>query len=131
MTDLELAQLVLSKTPADWRAIVDVAVILAESGGNPDAINRVDYDESKPSYRSMDLGLLQFNTFWNPDMTPWEMFDPETAWNRAYDVITAHGGWGHDWTLWNAYKSGAYQKYLGRAREAVNEALAQFGQDPL
>jgi Lysozyme like domain len=74
------------------------AIALAESGGNPDAVNYND-----PHGGS--FGLTQINGV-HPGAIG--ALDPQTAFNLAYQVSNG----GTDFSPWSTYNSGAYQKYL-------------------
>lgn len=99
-------------SPHLWRCVTALSVIWAESGGNAWAVNIVDNPDS-PAHLSLDLGLVQWNSYHNPMPTPLA-FDPLYSLQRMWTVTK-------DWTvsknLWIAYNNGAYMKYLGYARK--------------
>lgn len=94
-----------------------VAVVLAESGGDPDNVGDEHLVGSKwgPS-----IGLAQIRSLWAERGTGGTR-DPD----RLTDVnFNLHSAWtissgGTSFTHWTAYTSGAYRKYLDRARAAV------------
>jgi len=78
----------------DWDVNIALAVMSAESGGNPDAISPTD-----------DHGLMQIHKgllSYGP-----KIYDPEFNIATAYRMYNARG-----WKPWSAYKSGSYKKYL-------------------
>jgi hypothetical protein len=132
MTPLELAELVCSDLEPDWRAITAVAVIIAESAGNEHAVNLVNHDPTSPAYESLDLGILQINTYWHgANITAYDSFVPQRAWAYALTLIVQPDQWGHDWTQWTAFNNGAFVRYLGEARTAVNIVRGSGGLEPL
>lgn len=89
-----------------------VAIILAESGGNPLAHN-TNAGTGDNSYGLAQINMLgtlgparrqQFGISSND-----QLFDPATNLRAAYAV----SGGGTSWTPWSVYKSGAYRQYLG------------------
>lgn len=87
-----------------------VAVALAESGGNPNAVH-VNADR----YRSRDRGLWQINNHWHPEVSDAAAFNPTTAAAAAYRI----SGGGKDWSAWSTWKNGAAQAQMGRAQLAA------------
>jgi hypothetical protein len=83
-------------------ANTDVAssVALAESGGDPRAINH-------NSNGSDDRGLWQINSIHGYNAT--KLLQPPYNAAATYNVSAG----GHDWTPWVTYNSGAYRRFLG------------------
>ena len=88
------------------------AVAKAESGGRPRAFNP-DASTGDRSYGLFQINMLgglgparrrQYGLSSNEDL-----YDPDTNARIAYRM----SGGGKDWSPWSAYKSGAYEKYLG------------------
>jgi len=77
-----------------------VAIILAESGGVPNARTRSSREDS--------VGLFQINLKAHPQYTAEEMADP----GRNALAALAISKRGTDWRPWSVYKSGAYRRYL-------------------
>lgn len=99
--------------------VTAVAIILAESGGNPWAHNDC------PATRDDSYGLFQINMYgdlkaeraklYNLDST-WNLFEPKKNAEVAYDLFKRRGNTFGDWSTYN---SGSYLKYVARASKAV------------
>lgn len=89
-----------------------VAVALAESGGNPQAVG-VNADK----WRSRDRGLWQINNHWHPEVTDAQAFNPASAAKAAYTISHA----GRDWSQWSTWPVAAGAQ-LGRARMGIAQA---------
>lgn len=77
------------------------AIMQAESGCNPDAIN---YD----SNGTTDAGLLQINSVHCPQLLSLQArFDPSANVKAAYAIYLGSG-----LNAWSTYTSGKYQEYL-------------------
>jgi hypothetical protein len=117
LTDAGLADLVRGfADPA-----VAMAVILAESGGNPQAKNSVTWDSTlgnNPA-TSVDRGLWQFNSHWHSEVSDACAYDPACATKEAFRVSKG----GKDFSQWTAFKAGTYKKYLERAKQATGGAM--------
>jgi hypothetical protein len=85
-----------------------VAVALAESGGNPVAVN-------VNSNGSRDRGLWQINNKYHPEVSDAAAFDPASAAKAAYTISKA----GTSWSPWAAFNNGAAGNQLGRASLAT------------
>jgi hypothetical protein len=86
--------------------ITGIAVVLAESGGNTNAINTTG--NTPPS---TDAGLWQINLFHHPDVTKIQALDPVFATNYAYTLSKQ----GTDFTPWSAFNAGTYKQFMNRA----------------
>lgn len=86
--------------------VVAVAVALAESGGNTEA---VDHD----SNGSTDYGLWQINSVHG--VTQSAMFDPVQNAAEAYNLSSG----GSNWSPWVTFTTGAYVGHLPAAQSAV------------
>ena len=97
-----------------------MAIILAESGGNPNAVN-VNQSSGKPWDNSKDQGLVQFNEYWfwrsknNRRVSDWVAFNPIAAITSFYWAT----GQGRSFSQWSSYNAGTHVKYLERCRAAV------------
>lgn len=80
---------------------VAAAVAMAESGGDPRALN-----DSPPRERS--LGLWQINSLAHPGYTDDELYDPDTNAMVAFAISSG----GRNWQPWGAYTNGSYRRYL-------------------
>ncbi len=97
MTVLSPAQIAGHAHRAGFRGkglVNAVAVALAESGGNPQAVN-VNTDR----YRSRDRGLWQINSHWHPEVSDAQAFNPASAAAAAYR-ISQHGTTWKQWATW-------------------------------
>jgi hypothetical protein len=86
-----------------------VAIALAESGGNPNAIG----DRTLAPTRGPSYGLWQINigSAANPQFASWNLFDPQTNAQAAFQIYSAIGGFGTT-RGWTTYTSGEYGMYL-------------------
>lgn len=97
---------------------VIVAVVLAESGGNPRAHNPVPPDNSYGLAQINMLGAMgperrkRFNLKSNEDL-----FDPSTNLRVAYALYRDRG----NFSAWSTYSNGRYLTYLPRANAAVKK----------
>jgi hypothetical protein len=104
LSDTELAALVTG-----WPdPVTAVAIMLAESGGNPLASNA-----SVPG--NVDRGLWQISSKWHPEVSNAEAYDPVRATEAAYRISKQ----GTDFSPWAVYLAGTYERFLERARAAV------------
>lgn len=85
-----------------------VAIALAESSGNPNAVGDLTLGTS--------VGLWQVNLRWHPEYTHQALLDPQTNANAAYAIWDAAGS---DFSPWSTYKTGAYLSHLDQ-NGAVN-----------
>ena len=79
-----------------------VAIALAESSGNPNAVN--------PSDPGGSYGLWQINLGAHPEFANANLMDPQTNANAAFQVYLEQG-----FGAWSTYTSGAYMRYLSAA----------------
>lgn len=89
--------------------VTAVAVALAESSGNPAAVNH-------NTDGSTDSGLWQINSI-HTDLSG-NPFDPSTNAKMAFTIWQRAGG---KWTPWSAYTSGRYRMFTGRAQVAAGQ----------
>lgn len=107
LTDVEVYRIAAHWWTPSWRAIVATAIALAESSGYVRAEGDL---HMRSSSWGASVGLWQIRVAPGKEST---MFD--TADNAA----AAHALWAkRGWMPWGAFKSGAYLKYLPRARAA-------------
>jgi hypothetical protein len=90
---------------------VAVAVALAESSGNPNAVGDLAITPGG------SVGLWQVNLKFHPEYTEAELKDPQTNANAAYAIYQNAG---NSFTPWSTYKSGAYLAYLPPSDQATN-----------
>lgn len=91
------------------------AVALAESGGDPAALN-VNSDQ----WRSRDRGLWQINDHWHAEVSDACAFDPGCCARAAYAISN---GW-TDFSPWASFQSGAYQQFMPSTATAVQQPPA-------
>lgn len=94
--------------------VTAVAIALAESGGIPDG---APGDQSLAPSNGPSYGLWQINigTKANPQFASWNLTDPQTNANAAYEIYSA---WGNTFGAWSTYTSGKYAAYLSTAAGA-------------
>lgn len=138
MTPYEVAQLICyGEANPDWRHVTMVAVIWAESGGDPHAVgmNEADPDADPPKPASVDRGLFQITDYdadgdWEPDWHPvtnFEAFTPGLAWPYIATQITTPGVWSWDFGIFNTYKEGIHLRHMSLARDGVNQVRDDMG----
>lgn len=82
--------------------ITCVCIARAESGGNPDAINRAN------SNGTIDRGLWQINSVHDAKMAGADRFDPNV--NAKLMIEISSGG--TNWQPWSTYNNGMYKQFL-------------------
>lgn len=87
---------------------VAVAIMLAESGGDPAAVNR-------NRNGSIDRGVFQINSIHGAKF-PGNLHDPLYNATAARAIFLDAKGW----SPWSTYKSGAYKQFLDRGRAAFD-----------
>jgi hypothetical protein len=106
--------------------VTAVAIALAESGGNPNAIN----DGSKRGTAEYSVGLWQINVggYLRERLARWGLTTPSQLTNPSINAKAAYSisNGGKNWTPWSVYNHNSYQRYLPRAQAAV----AAIGSDP-
>lgn len=103
--------------PAD-QVQTAVAVALAESGGNPAAVNTANRNGS------VDYGLWQINTIHGPLLSQGDKFNPNDNAKMAYTVWSRAGG---KWTPWSVYNNRRYVTFMPQAALAAASANQQSG----
>ncbi len=106
LSDVELARLVTDAGFANRE--VAIAVILAESGGDPLAKN-----VNSPT--SVDRGLWQINSKWHPEVSDECAFDPVCSTREAKRISNG----GADFSQWTAFTKGTYAHFIPRAQAAI------------
>jgi hypothetical protein len=81
------------------------AIIKAESGNNPNAINTANRNGT------IDRGLAQINSV-HKQYDPKRLMDPQYNLNAAHDIYKSQG-----LKAWSTYNNGAYKKFLGKSGE--------------
>lgn len=110
---LSLAHLLLGQGFSSDGAVMGIAIIMKESGGNTNARNH-------NSNGSIDRGIWQWNNRAHPDISDACAFDPVCATQKALSI----SGNGSNWGPWNppSYKNGtpaAAVPFIPMAKAAV------------
>jgi hypothetical protein len=139
---IDVVALLATKMPVDdWRIVTGVAVVLAESGGNPLALGTLVWNPGNPTHLAIDLGMFQLNSYYQTVVDPFptiskiawaDTFDPFAAFEHVWKLINhTKKGWNYDWSSWTVYNTGAYDKFVSTAYKAVNDYRATLGKGPL
>lgn len=125
LTDQQIAELAANAGFAGQDLETAIAVALAESGGDSDAIGDVALQNEVfgPSVglwqiRSVNPGYG--NRFDQTHRNETANLDPATNARNAYAIQQRYG-----WGQWSTYTGGQYRQFLGRARNAVQPAAGQ------
>lgn len=110
LTAEDIARLLRSVGWPESTLTVAVALVLAESGGDPYAKNSAG--NTPPS---TDRGLWQFNSYWRKDVPDSCAFDPVCASKEALRSSKN----GTDFSAWSAYKNGSYKGKMAQAAAGV------------
>lgn len=108
----------LAEGAAGWTVVTMGAIAMAESGRDGYAVN-VNHSPGQPSHRSLDIGLFQINTFWNPNHTIRDLLGPVYNVRTALAILRAAGGPGDGYNRWNTYRAGAHLPFLHECRESA------------
>jgi len=81
-----------------------VAIALAESSGNPNAVGDLN--------RGTSVGLWQINLKAHPEFAGVNLRDPQTNANAAFSIYSAAG---NSFSPWTTFRTGAYQAFLSSA----------------
>lgn len=103
--------------PADQIATA-VAVALAESGGDPAAVNSANRNGS------VDYGLWQINTVHGGLLQQGNKFDPAA---NAKMALSVYRGAGSKWTPWSVYNSRRYLTYMPQGTLAAAAPTSPAG----
>ena len=88
--------------------VIAIAVALAESGGNPQAVG-----DGGTSY-----GLWQIHWTVHPEFDKAQLFDPLYNANAAFAIFSSKG----NFSDWSTYNSGTYQQFVPAAQDAATGA---------
>lgn len=99
---------------------VGVAIALAESGGNPRAVN------TKNRNGSRDYGLFQINTVHGSLLKQGDWADPV---DNAKMALKVYRDSGSKWRPWATYNSGSYRKFF-TSKPGGNPTLTVTPPDP-
>jgi hypothetical protein len=120
----EIAQLLVRSGAKGWTVVTLGAIAVPESGRNAYAVN-VNHSPEKPSHRSIDVGLFQINTFYNPQHAIKDLLDPEYNARVALQILASAGGPPNGYGRWNTYKAGSHTPYVTESRAAARRAGVQ------
>lgn len=103
---------------AGWRGedvAIGASIIMAESQGKPDAINR-----NNPN-GTIDRGLWQINSIHEHRLQGGDWFDPAVSTRMAREIYEDAG---NSWQPWSTYSHwGTSGQYLTQARESINRGI--------
>lgn len=88
--------------------VTAAAVAMAESAGNPGAINIVA-NPLPGNAPERSFGLWQINTLAHPQYDEGQLGDPTYNGQAAFAISSG----GRNWTPWSTYTSGAYRAFMG------------------
>ena len=126
-TDEEVAAIIRKHWPdlpsAELPTVI--AIVRAESGGNPSAVNRGNKNGTS------DYGLFQVNDVnWDKSVPEAQRLDPDVNAKKAYEVYKRQG-----LKAWSVYKSGKHTKFMDNATKAAGKVpmpeTATVGRDIL
>jgi hypothetical protein len=90
--------------------VTAVAIALAESSGNPQALGDTGIGEGS-------FGLWQINSYYHPEFGPdfTTLYDPQVNANAAYSVYRTSG---NSFKAWSTFNNGAYVAYVSDVQNA-------------
>ena len=130
LTADEVARVLVATGWEGWEVVTMGAIIAAESGRDPLAVNPVKSADPRAD-RTADLGLAQLNTFWAqtytqaagityPHIAP--LFDPLDNLRLARTMFLAErkrAGWSAGYLLWTTYRGGKHKPFIAEAHRAA------------
>lgn len=109
---LEIAQAAYAAGFRGSALVTAIAIALAESGGNPNAVNSADPNGgSFGLWQINGIHASEFGSAWSQVLNP--VMNAQMAW-----AVSNHGT---DWTPWTTFTSGAYAANLGVAQVAASQ----------
>lgn len=96
-----------------------VAIALAESGGNPQALANYP-NGSNAGGPEISAGLTQINTLAHPQYTVSELYDPLTNFKAAFQVSNG----GTNFNPWSTWTNGAARSELASVQQALGQATS-------
>jgi hypothetical protein len=137
LTADDIARLLVAEGATGWTVVTMGAICAAESGRDAYAVNVnhapgsppyrdpktgkwVDGKPAEPWHRSLDVGLFQVNTFFNPVQKIAELLDPRYNTALALAILHDAGGPPTGYMRWKAYEKGTYRPYMPECRDAAN-----------
>jgi peptidoglycan hydrolase-like protein with peptidoglycan-binding domain len=98
---------------SDDGLVLAVAVAKAESGWDPKA-RAVNTD----ARHSVDRGLWQINSFWHPEVSDDDAFDPAGCARAAFAISDR----GRNWKPWSTFNNGSYRQFEDAVRQAMGSS---------
>jgi hypothetical protein len=103
-----------------------IAIAMAESSGNPDAVGDKDLVNAK---WGESIGLFQIRSLRKPSdysgadtlRDKEKLFDPVYNAKAAYEISRQ----GKNWTAWTTFTSGAYEKYLSQDSRVFSRSTSK------
>lgn len=117
----DVARLLVAEGATGWTVVTMGAICAAESNRDAYAINVV-HAPGKDWHRSLDVGLFQINTFFNPVHKIFGLLDPQWNTGVALSILDDAGGPPDGYRRWNVYKSGTFRPFVPECRDAANRA---------
>jgi len=108
LTAEQIRQLASNAGFSGWDLETAVAIALAESSGNSNAIGDLTL--------GISVGLWQVNLKYHPEYSQEELLDPGTNADAAYSIYQAAG---NQFTPWSTFKNQAYLRHLDANGTAV------------
>jgi len=115
----DVARLLVAEGATGWTVVTMGAICAAESGRDAYAVN-VNHAPGQPWHRSLDVGLFQINTYWNPIQKIVELLDPRYNTALALAILYDAGGPPTGYMRWKAFTSGTFRPYMPECRDAAN-----------
>lgn len=108
-----------------------IAIAMAESSGNPDAIGDKDLVDNK---WDESIGLFQIRSLKDPSAFSEvdklrqkdKLFDPVYNAKAAYQISKK----GEDWTPWSTFTNNAYKKYLPQGSQELSAGIVSRSNQP-
>jgi alpha-L-arabinofuranosidase len=96
--------------------VTAVAVALAESSGNPQALGDIGIGQGS-------FGLWQISSKYHPEYGPnfAALYDPQANANAAFAIYSAAG---NSFSPWSTFKTGSYAEFLDSVSAAIAVASA-------
>lgn len=116
----QLQSLWLSAGGDPDKAVIMAAISMAESFGNPNAIN----DGSGTHSNEYSVGLWQVNTYVHRNYSVSQLKDPAINASEAVRIYKLQG-----LRAWGAYTDGRYKKYLAASQAAAGTPASPIVDD--
>lgn len=124
LTTTEIVQLLSSKGFSETGLIIGSSIVLAESGGDTEALGHNVPDNNCPN-GSLDRGIWQFNSCYHEDVSNDCAYNADCSTEKAYEVSKG----GTDFHQWSTFTAGAHRRYVPQVMAACIE-LGVLGPHP-